>query len=176
MAYTTPSTWVAGAVLTAAQLNTQLRDNVRFLHGPPTARVQGITDSTFANGAYTATIFSQEDWDSDNMWSSTANTKLICRTAGKYQVHAGVSFFGSTGGTIRGVGIRKNSTTGSPTDGIHFHRHDMIAGTQEVTISNLVSLTTGQFIQIVGFQDSGGNLGSSGTGGMPFCSMLWVSS
>lgn len=28
MAYTTPATWVAGAVLTAAQLNAQLRDNL----------------------------------------------------------------------------------------------------------------------------------------------------
>ena len=31
MAWTTPSTWVAGAILTAAQLNTQLRDNLTEL-------------------------------------------------------------------------------------------------------------------------------------------------
>ena len=33
MAWTAPSTWVAGAILTAAQLNTQLRDNM-FCGGP----------------------------------------------------------------------------------------------------------------------------------------------
>ena len=33
MAWTTPNTWVVGAILTAAQLNTHLRDNTRYLYG-----------------------------------------------------------------------------------------------------------------------------------------------
>lgn len=34
MAWTTPSTWTAGAVLTAAQLNVQLRDNMKAIGDP----------------------------------------------------------------------------------------------------------------------------------------------
>ncbi len=33
MAWTAPSTWVAAAVLTAAQLNEQIRDNLLYLKG-----------------------------------------------------------------------------------------------------------------------------------------------
>ena len=33
MGWTSPSTWVVGAILTAAQLNTQVRDNERYLKG-----------------------------------------------------------------------------------------------------------------------------------------------
>ena len=33
MGWTTPATWVVGAILTAAQLNTQVRDNERYLKG-----------------------------------------------------------------------------------------------------------------------------------------------
>lgn len=33
MSWTTPATWVVGAILTAAQLNTHLRDNTRYLKG-----------------------------------------------------------------------------------------------------------------------------------------------
>jgi hypothetical protein len=43
MAWTAPSTWVAGAILTAAQLNTQLRDNL--LAGGPIYATTAARDS-----------------------------------------------------------------------------------------------------------------------------------
>lgn len=46
MAWTTPSTWVAGAVVTAAQLNTQLRDNMKALGDPWIAYTPTLTAST----------------------------------------------------------------------------------------------------------------------------------
>lgn len=51
MAYTTPSTWVAGNVLTAAQLNQQVRDNVSFLAGTKGAEI--VTSQTTASTSYT---------------------------------------------------------------------------------------------------------------------------
>ena len=43
MAWTAPSTWVAGAILTAAQLNTQLRDNL--LAGGPIYATEALRDA-----------------------------------------------------------------------------------------------------------------------------------
>ena len=43
MAWTAPSTWVAGAILTAAQLNTQLRDNI--LCGGPIYATEALRDA-----------------------------------------------------------------------------------------------------------------------------------
>jgi hypothetical protein len=47
MAWTTPSTWVAGAILTAAQLNTQLRDNI--LCGGPIYTTEALRDAAITS-------------------------------------------------------------------------------------------------------------------------------
>jgi hypothetical protein len=49
MAWTTPSTWVAGAILTAAQLNTQLRDNLDAIGGAWTSYTPTWTNVTIGN-------------------------------------------------------------------------------------------------------------------------------
>lgn len=46
MAWTSPSTWVAGAVLTAAQLNQQVRDNFKAIGDPWTAYTPTWAGST----------------------------------------------------------------------------------------------------------------------------------
>lgn len=51
MAWTAPSTWVAGAILTAAQLNTQLRDNLLTLGN--TAWVAVASTTCTQSGAIT---------------------------------------------------------------------------------------------------------------------------
>ena len=47
MAWTAPSTWVAGAILTAAQLNTQLRDNM--LCGGPIYATEALRDAAITS-------------------------------------------------------------------------------------------------------------------------------
>ena len=46
MAWTTPSTWTAGAVLTAAQLNTQVKGNLDVIGGAWTAYTPTWTGAT----------------------------------------------------------------------------------------------------------------------------------
>lgn len=57
MAWSTPSTWVAGAVLTAAQLNAQLRDNMKEIGDASTAYTPAWTSSgtnpAIGNGSIT---------------------------------------------------------------------------------------------------------------------------
>ena len=50
MAWTTPSTWAAAAVLTASQLNTQLRDNMKAIGDPWVAYTPTLTNWTLSNG------------------------------------------------------------------------------------------------------------------------------
>lgn len=54
MAWNTPSTWLAGAVLTAAQLNAQLRDNFKAIGDPWTAYTPALTGITLGNGTLVA--------------------------------------------------------------------------------------------------------------------------
>lgn len=53
MAWTTPSTWSAGATLTAAQLNTQVRDNLKAIGDPWTSYSPALVNWTLGNGTLT---------------------------------------------------------------------------------------------------------------------------
>lgn len=53
MAYTTPPTFVSGNTLTAAELNTYLRDNFKALADPWTAYTPTLTNWTLGNGTLT---------------------------------------------------------------------------------------------------------------------------
>ncbi|WP_051486251.1 hypothetical protein [Nocardioides sp. J54] len=57
MAWNTPSTWTAGSVLTAAQLNAQLRDNMKAIGDPWTPYTPSwtaiTTNPTIGNGTLT---------------------------------------------------------------------------------------------------------------------------
>jgi hypothetical protein len=87
MAFTTPSTWVAGAILTAAQLNQQLRDNMSYLYSPQMAKVR-LTSDFGAPYVSTTAITWQADsapgFDTGGMWASGNATKLIPTVAGVY--------------------------------------------------------------------------------------------
>ena len=87
MAFTTPSTWVAGAILTAAQLNQQLRDNMSYLYSPQMAKVRLTSDfgAPYVSGtAITWQADSAPGFDSGGMWASGNATKLIPTVAGVY--------------------------------------------------------------------------------------------
>ena len=87
MAFTTPSTWVAGAILTAAQLNQQLRDNMSYLYSPQMAKVRLTSDfgAPYVSGtAITWQADSAPGFDTGGMWASGNATKLIPTVAGVY--------------------------------------------------------------------------------------------
>lgn len=54
MAWNTPSTWLSGAVLTAAQLNAQLRDNMKAIGDPWTAYTPALGGIVLGNGTLAA--------------------------------------------------------------------------------------------------------------------------
>lgn len=94
MAYTTKKTFSTGAVLTAADMNTYVSDNVEYIYdfikvwdgGVPAARVSGSTgwSQTLTASATEAIIFDQEILDTDAIWDVGAPTRLTCKTTGVY--------------------------------------------------------------------------------------------
>lgn len=174
MAYANPSTFVAGNALTAAQQNV-LANNDRFLHGPPTVRVQRDAVQALTISAWTEIAWDTENWDTNTMWSSTAAHKIFARTAGKYLCTWNGGFADSTVGTLRGMGISKNSTVAGALENHVLLSQDMLSLAPRIGGSAMVSLSSGQFIEVQMFADAAINT-STGDGFRPQFSMIWMSS
>lgn len=177
MAYTTPSTQPTGTLITSTHYKAHLIDNIKFLHGPPTVRVRRAAAQSIASGSWEEISFDTEDWDTDTMWSSTAATKLFARTAGKYQIAVRGTFAASTAGRTRAIGARKNSTSSTPDIAVHVHDYDIPSGSLPVqSAADMVSLTTGQYVQVCMVHDVGVNHNTDTNYGGVVASLLWVSS
>lgn len=111
-----PITWVAAAVLTAAQLNTNVRDAINFLLGsganahPYTFAYQSSGQALVAATLTTAVLDSEVE-DSDNIHASTGVFTIV--TPGLYHFIAQGSFGGTTfaSGNSDQVILAKNGTT-----------------------------------------------------------------
>lgn len=93
MPWTTPKSWATNEVVTAANMNTHLRDNVAFLGSPPACSVYNSAPVSVANSTLTLLGANSENYDTDTMHSTSVNTSRITfTTAGRYQVSATVRF------------------------------------------------------------------------------------
>jgi hypothetical protein len=179
MAFTNPSTWVAGEVLTAAQLNEQLRDNVGFLAQPPSAKAHRDAAQSIATGVWTAIQFDTEEWDNDSIWSSTANERFNINTAGKYRCEFTIAVANSSAGTLRGAQIQIDSTADTPAN--HGARVVLPA---EITnaqcglhVSDTFQLTSTQFVSFQFLHNVGSGLATSTAANQrPRATVTWVSS
>lgn len=155
---TVPSeiTWVTGQVVTAAQLNTNLRDAVNFLINKPTCQCRQTVGQSIPNSTAQAVTFDTEDIDNDNMHSTVTNTeRLTAVTAGRYELGGGVSY------PANGTGTREsdwfvNSTVvnggGASIPG------SAAAALYVASRSISVFLNVGDFVTLGAFQNSGGAL------------------
>lgn len=157
MAYTTPRTWVAGEVVTAALLNTHLRDNVSYLANPPACRVLNSVDITgIVTNTQTRLTFDTELYDTDTMHSTSVNTgRITFNTAGLYAVGSSVTFGVSATGD-RTLSLLKAGTTivaeadiaPNPTGG---------RGTG-VVVATIYKFAAAEWVEVWATQNSGGNL------------------
>jgi hypothetical protein len=165
---------VAGNKLTAAQLNSNVRDAVNFLIAPPAVALTQSASQSIPTAAFTALTWDTEGVDSDNMHSTTVNTdRITAVTAGWYLVTAAVEFATSATGA-RIVNIKKNGTSVLAGNNAGPESFQM---PQSVTC--LVFLAVGDYVQALAYQASGGSLGTIGAtgvnGGTNF-SAVWVHS
>lgn len=170
---TVPSeiTWTTGQVVTAAQLNSNLRDAVNFIISPPLFVGRQTVTQSIANTTWTVVTWDTEDIDRDNGHSTVTNTsRYTAQTTGWYEISANVDWAASATGdraiswTINGAnraGKVQLGATPSFDTAIH--------------TAGVVFLNANDYVEIGVWQNSGGALSTGLTDGNPRVSVRWVS-
>lgn len=173
MPYTSLPTVTAGQTITTTWGNL-VDTNLDFLANPPACRVtHNTTQSHTNNGNWQAVVFNTESYDTAGMHSTSVNTSRITITdAGLYLVRAAAAFAASVTG-LRNLGFRVNgSGTGGPTyagQSYPGHANDAL-----MSHSDVIKLVAGDYVEVVAFQNSGGNLTIQNYEGHPSFGALWV--
>jgi hypothetical protein len=151
-------TWVVGETVTAAYMNSNVRDTGNFFLNAPSARVFNSATLSIANGVSTAITFNSERWDNDGIHSTSSNTgRLTCVTAGVYDIGVALGWAANTAG-VRIVRLRLNG--GATYVGID-DRNATSSGNSECAFSVPWKLAAADFVEVEVFQNSGGALNVS---------------
>jgi hypothetical protein len=103
-------TWVTGEIVTAAELNSNVRDSGNFFLSWPVFEGRQTVAQSLANNTNTAITLDTEDVDSDNGHSTSTNTsRYTAATAGRFEVQGKVGFASNATGT-RVAWCAKNGT------------------------------------------------------------------
>lgn len=157
MAFTTPATFVANDVLTAAQLNTYLRDNVAWLAtDSPSARVYHDANQSLNNTTETALSFNSERFDNASVHSTSSNTSRLTIPSGgggKYLIGGAIVYEGNATG-VRGCHMRLNATT----DWSQSVLNAASSGATQFTVTTAVTTSAADYWTMIGYQSSGGAL------------------
>lgn len=170
-----PITWVTGSTATAAQLNTNLRDVVNFFLTPTPYAIlrqtsaQSVTDATF-----TSITFGVEDIDRDGGHSTSSNTsRYTAQTSGWFHASGKVGWASNSAGRrLSQWAVNGNAVNGSrvdlpPTPG---------AAGGIPAAARPIYLNAGDYLELQGYQDSGGSLNTSNATDIgSYMSVLWVS-
>lgn len=149
-------TWVTGEVVTAAYLNSNLRDASNFLLAPPLAVLRQSSTQSVPNAAYTAILLDAEDIDRDSGHSTVTNTsKYVCQTPGWYSDQATLSYASNATGlriagfNVNGVDINRSQQVPTVSTG---------GSATVLTTTCTVYLNALDNIELHGYQTSGGAL------------------
>jgi hypothetical protein len=170
----TPMTWTDGvANLTDANLNGEIRDAYLLLLNPPAVGLQRTTNLTLVTSTWTAVGFDTLLYDtlSDDtatQWTSGANTKVTARCDGWYECIGTARCVTPTAAMILTGAFRVNGTTfyfgGSQNCG-------SAVVTLNSTVSNLIKLTSGDYVEFMLWQNAGANQTITATGLTPLFSV-----
>lgn len=157
--WTTPRTWSVGDIATASMLNA-LRDQLTFIGNPPIARILQTAAQNCATAAYTAIAMDTSSLDTYSGHSNTVNnTRYTAQVPGYYRI-AGI-----VGWAINSTGIRATSVgiNGSPQIDSQVELSATTANTSAP--AQLVAfLNLGDYVEMFGYQNSGGTLATGGGG------------
>lgn len=161
MAFVTPITWTTNQLVTAANNNEQIRDNMNAVWFQPAVRAFHNANQSIASATFTALAFNSERIDQSAGGASTMhdlvtnNSRLTCRVAGVYLIGACLAFAGGAGTTGQRYGeLFLNATTIIDADSRPNN------GTSNVffNLSCIYPLIVGDFVECRVYQDSGGAL------------------
>jgi hypothetical protein len=158
VAFTTPATAVAGEILTAAFLNTYLRDNIAWMAtDSPACRAYRTTNLIIGDVTESAITLDAERFDNAAVHSTGSNTSRFTVPAGaggKYVCTGAISWEASAGGSYRACILRVNGTirigqiNTAPSAG---HGSD-------ATVCAIYALAAADYVEMSGIHNSGGLL------------------
>lgn len=181
MAWTTPRTWVANETVPAATMNLHVRDNLDWLKDALTqlnvtsdsaraqitpalfgARAYHSTTQTFTTSVAAAFSLDSERFDSNTFHDTVTNNSRLtvpASSGGYYVCGGGIQWVANTTGQ-RVVVIRLNGTTNLVVE----RRNATTGSTAFATLTTLYQFAAADYIEMVGTQNSGGNLNSKNSG------------
>ena len=162
MAWVTPATFVAAAVLTAAQLNQNVRDNTAFLYGGSAGTAPGFSAyqnavTACANGTETTILFQATDENIDTMYATGTGIATVPR-AGLWLFTGTLEWASNATGT-RAIHLETNTAN----RGAWKWMEASTDATGRESAALLVYLAASATVKCRGRQSSGGSLNTSGT-------------
>lgn len=174
---TVPSyrTWVVGEIVTAAFMNTNIRDSGLFLIAIPLFRGRNTAGQSIANSTYTSIVLDTEDVDSDGMHSTVTNpSRVIPQTVGWYLLSGGVGWVVNVTGQRGGLWA-KNGTAVPGTDSLGPNATASFPSSAAARATHVQMNGTTDFVELQGFQSSGGALSTAtNSGDQPSVDVQWV--
>lgn len=151
--YVKNTTWQdgsgGGTPITAATLN-QIEQGIYDAHRMPAARVYHNANQSISNNTLTVLAFNSERFDTDTIHDTvTDNSRLTCKTAGKYLIAGSISWSGAPG--INDFRLRVN---GSTTIAIASADDSSAHG----SIASIYDLAVNDYVELLVIQISGGSL------------------
>lgn len=137
-------------------LATNINDDVVNLAAPPLAVLRQTTGQTIANNVFAAITLTTEDIDTANGHSTSSNTsRYTAQRAGYYQVSGRVSFVTSATAQRTGKLTKNGADIASSGNNIQ-----AMSGGQTMcpVLPVIVQLAVGDYVELWGNQNSGGNL------------------
>lgn len=169
-----PATWNGGIVPTST-LNSGVRDPLIYALAPPLAMVHQESSQSLTSSSWTAITMDTETYDTADGHSTSTNTSRYTAVyPGYYLLGGGVTYAGNTTGR-RGA---RWAVNGSVIPGSATLQVATSATSVGVTARGMVTyLTVGDYVELQGYQDSGGALSTYVTASDSYSSMsvVWVS-
>lgn len=171
-------TWVAGEIVTAAYMNTNIRDAGNFFVAVPLAVLRQTVAQSIPNGAFTALLLDTEDIDRDGGHSTVTNTsRYTAQTAGWYTFQGSINFTANVTGQ-RTIVFRPNGGAATTyKNKVQIPMAGTVGSGSVVTTATFSMNGTTDYVEILGWQNSGGALLTYITDeGNPSMAVRWVSS
>jgi hypothetical protein len=157
-----PRTWAVNDNLSAARLNTELRDLANFALEPPWCRLTRASTLPLTTGNYTVLTWPTETSDTYSLHDPTQPSRINIAYDGEYELISLVSIAANTTG-VRGVQWRKNAaaTPGSGTLVGETHWYQPFASSLSQPDFQYDRLTAGDHVEVFNYQNSGTTLNAN---------------
>lgn len=174
MAFTTPRTYVAGEIHTAAHHNTYERDNIAWMAtDSPSVRAYNNANISIATATLTPVTLNSERFDNAAVHSTSVNTsRLTVPTGGggKYLFGASWAWALSAAGTYREARVYVNGAT----EIAQLDLQPSASHASSGIITSVYALSAADYMELQVIQDSGGALNITNNGNFsPEVWMFW---